>query len=185
MPSGRQRRLAKPNRPSVTWLVGEAGRRLPSAIRGLIQQPSWWQPQLQVLRNQSVGSRSAAGSGPRLAAVIRMRMSSGPPWRIGENVEIAARRRTRPYRSARIPGFGGRVGGFPRPARRKETGLRVAVQGLHLRVRGRGIEVVVELLDVLAVVALRIGQAEEALFKDRIAVVPKRQARSRGGIRGR
>src|SRR5262249_13692682 len=40
-------------------------------------------------------------------------------------------------------------------------------------VAGDRIEIVVELLDVLAVIALRIGQAEQPLFQDRIAAVPQ------------
>ena len=50
----------------------------PAAIRGLGVQPSCRQPHDQVLRNQRVGSRcSVAASGPRLAAVTRIRMSFG------------------------------------------------------------------------------------------------------------
>ena len=41
--------------------------------------------------------------------------------------------------------------------------------------RRRGVEVVVELLDVLAVVALGVGQAEQPLLEDRVAAVPQRQ----------
>src|SRR5262249_46142996 len=40
-------------------------------------------------------------------------------------------------------------------------------------VRRRGVQVVVQLLGVLAVVALGVGQAEEALLQDRIAAVPQ------------
>ena len=55
-----------------------------------------------------------------------------------------------------------------------ELALRVLVQRLHVGVRGRGVEVVVALLDVLAVVALRARQAEEPLLQDRILSVPER-----------
>src|SRR5437660_264134 len=41
--------------------------------------------------------------------------------------------------------------------------------------RRRTVEVEVTLLDVLAVVALAIGQAEQALFQDRVGRVPQRQ----------
>jgi hypothetical protein len=41
-------------------------------------------------------------------------------------------------------------------------------------VRGRGVEVVVILLHVLAVISLGVGQAEEALLDDRVLAVPER-----------
>ena len=53
--------------------------------------------------------------------------------------------------------------------------LRILVEHLQVGVRRRGVEVVVELLHVLAVVALAVGQAEQALLEDRIAAVPQRQ----------
>ena len=53
--------------------------------------------------------------------------------------------------------------------------LRVLVEHLQVGVRRRGVEVVVELLDVLAVVALAVGQAEEALLEDRVLAVPQGQ----------
>ena len=40
--------------------------------------------------------------------------------------------------------------------------------------RGRAVEVEVVFLDVLAVIALVAGEAEEAFFQDRIALVPQR-----------
>src|SRR5262249_15848290 len=42
----------------------------------------------------------------------------------------------------------------------------------HVAVRRRRVEIVVELLDVLAVVALGAGDAEEPLLQDRVAPVP-------------
>ncbi len=56
-----------------------------------------------------------------------------------------------------------------------EGGLRVLVERPHVRVRRRGVEVVVELLDVLAVVALLAREAEEALLQDRVLLVPERE----------
>src|SRR5439155_18378288 len=41
-----------------------------------------------------------------------------------------------------------------------------------------GVEEVVELLDVLAMVALAVGQPEEALLQDRISSVPKRHGQT-------
>ncbi len=57
----------------------------------------------------------------------------------------------------------------------RERCLRVLVQTLHVRVRRRAVQIEVTLLDVLAVVALRAGQAEQALFEERVAVVPERE----------
>ncbi len=51
--------------------------------------------------------------------------------------------------------------------------LRVLVQVLHVRVGRRRVEVEVVLLDVLAVVALAVGQPEQALLEDRVAPVPQ------------
>ena len=39
----------------------------------------------------------------------------------------------------------------------------------------RGVEVVIELLDVLAVIALAVGQAEQPLLQDRVSAVPQGQ----------
>ena len=51
--------------------------------------------------------------------------------------------------------------------------LRILVEHLQVGVRRRGVEVVVKLLDVLAVVALAVGQAEEAFLEDGIVAVPE------------
>ena len=40
----------------------------------------------------------------------------------------------------------------------------------------RGVEVVVELLDIFAVVPLRSGETKETLLKDRILAIPEGQA---------
>ena len=53
--------------------------------------------------------------------------------------------------------------------------LRVLVEVLHVRVRRRAVEVEVVLLDVLAVIPLAVGQAEQPLLEDRILPVPQRQ----------
>ena len=57
--------------------------------------------------------------------------------------------------------------------------LRVLVEVLHVRVRRRAVEVEVVLLDVLAVVALAVGQAEQPLLEDRVLAVPQGQAKQR------
>ena len=54
-----------------------------------------------------------------------------------------------------------------------ELALRVLVEHLQVRRRRRRVQVVVALLDVLAVVALGVGQAEEALLERRVALVPQ------------
>ena len=63
--------------------------------------------------------------------------------------------------------------------------LRIFVEHLQIRMRGGGIQIEVMLLDVLAVIALRIGQSEQALLQNRIAPVPQcqRQAHALFGIR--
>lgn len=50
--------------------------------------------------------------------------------------------------------------------------LRVEIPGPKECRRRDGVFVEVELFDVLAVIALRVGQTEESLFEDRIALVP-------------
>ena len=52
--------------------------------------------------------------------------------------------------------------------------LRVLVEVLHVRVGRSAVEVEVVLLHVFAVVALAVGQAEEALLEDRVLPVPER-----------
>src|SRR5262249_8446082 len=66
----------------------------------------------------------------------------------------------------------------------RELLLRVLVEHLQVRVRRGGVEVVVQLLDVLTVAALGVGQAEEALLEDRVAAVPQgeRQAQPLPGV---
>ena len=69
------------------------------------------------------------------------------------------------------------------PVRFHEVGIRerrlgILVQVLHVRVRGRAIQVEVVLLDVLAVIALGVGEPEESLLKDRVRAVPERQGKA-------
>src|SRR5687767_4690223 len=68
----------------------------------------------------------------------------------------------------------------PRGVRRYEVvvgvrSVRVLVEVPHVRVRGGAVEVVVILLDVLAVVPFAVGEAEEALLEDRVVSVPERK----------
>ena len=53
--------------------------------------------------------------------------------------------------------------------------LRILVQVLHVRVRGRRVDVEVVLLHVLAVVPLAVREAEHPLLENGIAPVPQRQ----------
>jgi hypothetical protein len=50
---------------------------------------------------------------------------------------------------------------------------------LHVRVRGRAIEVEVVLFDVLPVIALAVRESEHPLLEDRIATVPERQGETK------
>ena len=52
--------------------------------------------------------------------------------------------------------------------------LRIFVQALAIRMRRRGIEVVIALLDIFAVISFGPGQAEQTLFQNRIALIPQR-----------
>src|SRR5215813_7654195 len=56
--------------------------------------------------------------------------------------------------------------------------LRILIKASHVRMRGRGVEVVVVFLDVLAVISFVAGQAEQALLENRIAPVPQRQRKA-------
>jgi hypothetical protein len=57
----------------------------------------------------------------------------------------------------------------------RELGLRVLVEHREVRRRGRGVKVEVALLDVLAVVALGVGQPEKPFLEDGIVAVPQTQ----------
>src|SRR5262249_42753249 len=59
-----------------------------------------------------------------------------------------------------------------------EPALWVLVEHLEVGVGRSGIEVVVDLLHVLAVVALPVGQSEQPLLQDRIAAVPQGQGQA-------
>ena len=57
----------------------------------------------------------------------------------------------------------------------RELGLRVVVAPAQQRMAGQGVHEPPVVLDVLAVVALRAGQAEHPLLQDRVAAVPQRE----------
>src|SRR5262249_25130375 len=54
--------------------------------------------------------------------------------------------------------------------------LRIFVEVLHVGMRRRAVEIEVILFDVLAVVALAVGQAEQALLDDGVHAVPEGQS---------
>ena len=60
-----------------------------------------------------------------------------------------------------------------RPAHDREIPLRILVEILHVGVRGRAVEIEVVFLDILAVIAFAIGQAEESLLQDRVPAIPQ------------
>ena len=66
---------------------------------------------------------------------------------------------------------------FQQPRVRKFQ-LRIFVQALHVGVRGSGIQVIVIFFDVLAVIALRAAQAEEALLQNGIASIPEGECKT-------
>ena len=59
-----------------------------------------------------------------------------------------------------------------------ELRLRILVEVFHVRMRGRGVEVIVELLHVLAVVPFLAREPEQALLQDRIVAVPQRHRKA-------
>src|SRR5581483_5770308 len=54
--------------------------------------------------------------------------------------------------------------------------LRVLVEHLEVRMARRGVQVVVQLLDVLPMITLAIGESEQPLLENRIPRVPHREA---------
>ncbi len=52
-------------------------------------------------------------------------------------------------------------------------GLRIFVEILHVRVSRRTVEIKVILLHVLAMITLTVGQAEQALFQNRVFSIPQ------------
>jgi len=64
----------------------------------------------------------------------------------------------------------------------RKCALRVLVQCSHIRVSRSGVQVEVVLLDVLAVIALRASQTEQALFQDAIVLVPQRERETQSAV---
>ena len=56
--------------------------------------------------------------------------------------------------------------------------LGVLVQKLHVRVRRGGVQIVVQLLDVLAMISLGARHAEKTLFEHAVVLVPQRESKA-------
>src|SRR6476660_8664765 len=62
------------------------------------------------------------------------------------------------------------VGKFP---------LRILIEHFQVSMSRGGVQIVVQFLAVLAVIALTIGQPEQALLEDRITFVPQREGEAK------
>jgi hypothetical protein len=60
----------------------------------------------------------------------------------------------------------------------RKLSLRILVETLAVGVGRRGIEIVVEFLDVLSMVPLRAGETKEAFLEDRILSIPESEAKT-------
>ena len=89
------------------------------------------------------------------------------------DVEVAVAPRRRRCRRARTPAPPRPGGVLGDQLGIGVGGLGVAVEHALVGVGGGGVEVVVQLLHVLAVVALAVGQAEQALLQEGVLAVPQ------------
>jgi hypothetical protein len=101
---------------------------------------------------------------------------------LGEHVEIPVVIEDAGVVQLELPLLPGAVGVLPPQLLVGELDLGVLVERLAISVSGRGVEVVIQLLDVLAVVALRVGQAEEPLLEDGILAVPQRDGEAKTAL---
>ena len=110
---------------------------------------------------------------------MRTRTSSGPPSRTRRTRRNSGPRRRRRYRAARTRtprATGSRF--VSTRSRYGNSRCGILVQILHVGVRRRAVDVEVVLLDVLAVVALAVGEPEQPLFQDRVPLVPERERKA-------
>ena len=116
----------------------------PTAMRGLSQQPSCWQPQIHVLRNQSVGSKWSVRSVG--TAIGRRNGDQDVVWTglgiFDLHVEIAVFIEERRYRAARTPARFGRAGDSLQPIGRREIRPADNCRVLQVGMGRRGVEVV-------------------------------------------
>ncbi len=71
--------------------------------------------------------------------------------------------------------FGAAAAVFLEEPRVGEGCLGILVEHLQVRVARRSVEVVVQLLDVFAMIAFRVGQPEQPFLEDRVFAVPQRE----------
>src|SRR5205823_5005158 len=60
----------------------------------------------------------------------------------------------------------------------RERRLRILVQGFHVGMRRRGVEIEVALLAIFAMIALWAGQTKQPFLEDRVASVPQRHGKT-------
>jgi len=127
------------NEPRVSWAMVRVAAPS-SAIRGLGRQYSLVSCHVQLLRNQSVGNRwSGAASGPRLATVRRIKISSGEAFAysaVTSKYRLSLKRRCR---SARIQAARDYAGDSPPQAVRREIPPAGICRALSSR-NGVGVE---------------------------------------------
>ena len=118
--------------------------------------------------------------GPRLCTVICISTSS----RLGLGVLDKDVKVTIVVKDARVDQF--ELGSSLRPRRRSpraadvgKYALRILVEHFHVGMRRRGIKVVVQFLDILAMIALAIGKTKESFFQNRVACVPQAKDKQR------
>lgn len=148
----------------------------------------------QVLGNQSCGiTCSVARSGPRLYDVIRTKMLSGSSSALAYYMRVGqfniCCRSTFTHLNEYIP-----IAVFVKRVRVQDfvlghvststltlgykllvrkSSLGILVQELHIRMRRRRIEVVIQFLHVFAMIPLMARNAKQPLLQDRVLVVPK------------
>ena len=140
----------------------------------------WSGHQVQVLRNHKVGSTcSLSRLGPPIATADLDQDVGRRRFRVfDEHIEI-----TVIIEDAGIEQFVFPIVAAAPPVRFDQIAvgicvLRIFVEVLHVRVGRRAVEIEVVFLDVLAVIALAIGQAEQPLLQDRVLAVPQRERQS-------
>lgn len=116
-----------------------------------------------------------AGSGPRFVARIRMRTSSGAALAYSTTTSKKGSPSKTPVSSSSTCGrpTSTRRPPFRMTSSSRRTPVVAAATRSMVGERGHRVEVEVELLDVLAVVPLRIREAEEPLLEDRVLLVPQ------------
>ena len=102
----------------------------------------------------------------------RSKVVAGTPWRIPRTHRNSDWHRRSQCRATRIRFISSSTAVLGPKACIGEFFLRILVQHLQVGVRRLASTVVVQLLDIFAMVSFAVGQAEKPLFEDRIAAVP-------------